>query len=125
MDPYTYILQIDFNKPSLSKMPLTRVNQTIEKLQKDLVFAMNLRMSQFDSKRLMTNRITFACEYILDRNEKMFLEDECLYCVFVGKVVVGKMIVQEKQFIVGRANRCVMALGTTSLIKLYVMSQRI
>jgi len=32
-------------------------------------------------------------EYILGRNEKMQLEDECIYCVFAGKLVLGKMII--------------------------------
>eukprot|EP00353_Schmidingerella_taraikaensis_P012877 CAMPEP_0185591516 /NCGR_PEP_ID=MMETSP0434-20130131/64796_1 /TAXON_ID=626734 ORGANISM="Favella taraikaensis, Strain Fe Narragansett Bay" /NCGR_SAMPLE_ID=MMETSP0434 /ASSEMBLY_ACC=CAM_ASM_000379 /LENGTH=54 /DNA_ID=CAMNT_0028216577 /DNA_START=302 /DNA_END=466 /DNA_ORIENTATION=+ len=54
---------------------------------------MNLKVTQFDTCRMMTNRITFCCEYILDRNEKMQLEDQCIYVLFAGKVVIGKMIV--------------------------------
>ena len=51
----------------------------------------------------------------------MDLESNCVYFVFVGNLALGKRIIQEHDFIVGKTGRSVVALKTTCLVRLYLM----
>ena len=46
------------------------------------------------------------------------LQDSCIYFVYVGKLALGKRIVEEGEFIFGKAGRRVVALRTTSVVML-------
>lgn len=42
-EPDTYLLQIDFLKPSHSQMPLQKVCKVLQNLEKDLINAMDIK----------------------------------------------------------------------------------
>ena len=63
-------------------------------------------------------RITFIVEQVLRKQEEISLHDDRIYYVFVGKLAVGKRIVEEQEFIIGKQGRKATALRTTSLITL-------
>ena len=72
---------------------------------------------------MWTNRITYNNEFILKKQEKANLEDGSVYLVYVGSVALGRRVVEEQEFIVGKTGRAVQALRTSSLIKLHFMKQ--
>ena len=63
-------------------------------------------------------RITFIVEQVLRKQEEIELFDDRIYYIFVGKLAVGKRIVEEQEFIIGRHSRKAIALRTTSVITL-------
>ena len=68
--------------------------------------------------------ISFVSEYILSKGEQMELHPDCIYYLNTGKLVLGKRIIQEKEFVFGRVGRLVVALGRTSLLRMYTNKQR-
>ena len=63
-------------------------------------------------------RITFITEQVLRKDEEVELFDGRIYYVFVGKIAVGKRIVEEQEFVCGKNGRKAISLRTTSLITL-------
>ena len=47
-------------------------------------------------------RITFIVEQVLRKQEEVELFNDRIYYIFVGKLAVGKRIVEEQEFIIGR-----------------------
>lgn len=50
-------------------------------------------------------RITFVRENVLRRQDSVDLQADCIYYVYVGKLVLGKRIVEESEFIFGSQGR--------------------
>ena len=71
-----------------------------------------------------TQRITFVQERVLHHSEEIELSDTCIYYVYVGMLAIGKSIVEEKKFIMGKTGRKAVSLKTTSLVSLMLMKQR-
>lgn len=69
-------------------------------------------------------RITFISESILRKQQEVKLFSDRIYYVFVGKLAVGKRIVEDQEFIIGKDKRQAVALRTTSLITLILSDQR-
>ena len=73
--------------------------------------------------KIWVERITFITENVMNKQESIELFDNRIYFVFIGKLAMGKRIVEEHEFIIGKTGRRVIALRTTSLICLVIQKQ--
>ena len=76
-------------------LPLTTVSRAIQTLFERLQACMNTspQVSPW------SQRLTFLAETILRKNEIIWLKDEHLYFVVLGKLALGKRIIVEHEFI--------------------------
>ena len=65
-------------------------------------------------------RITFVTETICRKGEEINLFDDRIYFIFVGKLALGRRLIFEKEFIIGKTGRSALALRTSSLITMVI-----
>ena len=80
-------------------LPLVQICKATMKLSQSLQSAM---LPQSLMNQPWVKRITFIVEQVLRKQEEVELFDDRIYYIFVGKLAVGKRIVEEQEFIIGR-----------------------
>ena len=117
--PFTYVIQLNFNNMHLGRLPLPNICAATTSLCNALQTAQvpkpeDMPFDQFP----WAQRVAFVSEQLLRKQDEIELRDSCIYFVYVGKVALGKRIVEEGEFIFGKAGRRIVALRTTSVVML-------